>query len=278
MKASNLKPAGSIRCPAGFTLIELLVVIAIIAILAAMLLPALSRAKLKATLAACRNNQKQLAYAFVMYAHDNQDVMQATTAGPNPGYGYVGGGYYAVTDLPPGMPPDLAEAQTIVQLQTSPLWPYAKSPGVFHCPSDHRYLHLKVGSGWAYASYSKVNGMNGAGGIDQDWFTKLGAVPQPANSFIFIEESDPRGYNAGTWVMDKTTWIDGFAIFHGYVTSFSFADSHVESHVWHDGPTIKAAQDFANGVSVFAWAGGGPQNPDFQWAWFNYRFPSWTSL
>jgi len=260
---------------AGFTLIELLVVIAIIAILAGLLLPVLSKAKLKAWMAACRNNQKQLAYAFVMYANENQDVMQATQT-PS-GY-YNGGGYYLASALPLGTDVNTAELQTIKQLETSPLFPYAKNPVSYHCPHDLRYRNLKVGSGWAYVSYSKADGMNGQGWGTEVPYQKLGDVRFSSESFVFIEESDPRGYNEGTWVCDKTGWVDGFAIFHGISTTFSFADSHVENHNWRDGATITAAQGFAQGISEFYWAGGVPSNPDFQWVWNNYRFQGWTPL
>ena len=95
---------------------------------------------------------------------------------------------------------------------------------------------------------------------------------------VFLEEADPRGYNNGTWVMDKTGWVDPFAIFHGTVSTFSFADGHVESHKWVDRQTIKAATDSANGQSSFYWPGGVMSNPDFAWAWDHYRFADWTPL
>jgi prepilin-type processing-associated H-X9-DG protein len=96
-----------------------------------------------------------------------------------------------------------------------------------------------------------------------------------------MEESDPRDYNLGTWVMDVKPapgWVDGFAIFHGNVTTTSFADGHAETHPWHDPTTIKAAKDFASGKQDFYWSGGNAKNVDFQWVYQRYKHQKWAPL
>ena len=256
----------------GFTLIELLVVIAIIAILAAMLLPALSKAKLKATMAVCASNQKQIIMAWIMYAGDNGEKLM-----PSPS----GGGWYDPADLSgvPASRPDLAEKFVVAQIQKSLLFSYAKNAGVFHCPGDIRYKRLQVGQGWAYESYSKTDGMNGSGWTGTP-FKKLTDLNAATLSAVFVEEADPRGFQNGTWVMDRSGWVDTFAIFHGVVSTVAFADGHAESHKWRDPQTIKAATDSSMGINSFYWAGGGEgmRNPDFIWMWDKYRFQGWTQI
>ena len=172
----------------------------------------------------------------------------------------------------------LAEKAEITQITKSLLFPYARNARVFQCPGDTRNLRLRVGSGWAFASYSKTDGMNG-GGWTGTPYTRISQVKLASLAGLFVEEADPRGYNVGTWVMDRTGWVDPFAIFHGTVSTFSFVDGHEESHHWRDARTIEAARKTGNGdFSGYFWPGGTRTNPDFLWMWEHYRFVTWTPL
>jgi prepilin-type N-terminal cleavage/methylation domain-containing protein/prepilin-type processing-associated H-X9-DG protein len=269
----------------AFTLIELLVVIAIIAILAGMLLPALAKAKLKGTQAVCLNNHKQLALGFNMYATDHDDNMMGTLARASSAQwgvmprDYTIGGFWVGPQ--PAITANLSETVAMERvargMSNAPLMKYVGSLNSYHCPGDLRTKFRRRGAGWAFVSYSKIDGMMG-GMWNTSPYKKISAIDIPSSGAVFTEEADPRNENLGTWVMDRTGWVDPFAVFHGNTSTFSYADGHADSRTWRDRNTVKAAKDSANGVSSFYWAGGGKGNRDFEWMWDRYRHLEWRPL
>jgi prepilin-type N-terminal cleavage/methylation domain-containing protein len=284
----RLPPCSALRVPrSAFTLIELLVVIAIIAILAALLLPALARAKRKSYMAACLGNQKQLGLAWVMYADDNQDKLigNGTASSYEPGNGFWRKGYRVVNDptsfpilnqTPPGGLTGNALSDWYIQqgYAEGPLFQYAPNRGVIHCPGDVRWRSNLPG----YDSYSigwnvgdNPTYYSTAGGPP---LMRLSAILHASERVVWVEEKDPRGDNIGSWAFAYSAtapaWADPVADFHAGGSSFDFADGHAENHRWLEGDTAK----LANSPTYFwPWPANpaGLANRDI--VWLNQRWP-----
>jgi prepilin-type N-terminal cleavage/methylation domain-containing protein/prepilin-type processing-associated H-X9-DG protein len=232
------------RCRAGFTLIELLVVIAIIAILAAVLLPVLSRAKLKAQGVYCVNNLKQLQMAILMYTNDNQEKFPE-----NPGAGTSLQSWVAgVMSWDSPIQPNL-ENTNIGLLTQGEIGPYiSQCAGVFKCPADTipgakgprvRSVSMNgfVGDVNNIANYISGQTMHNWIRIMKTSDLKLGAV----NTWVLLDEC-PDSINDSFFAVQmqaggSAVWTDVPASTHDGAGGFSFADGHAEIKKWLDGNT-----------------------------------------
>jgi len=225
----------------GFTLIELLVVIAIIAILMAILMPALSRVKEQGKRAVCLNNLKQLSLAWIMYADENDDRLVNGAIGYSNSQQTWGDhrNELAWVDR-------LESANFDGQLQAikaGALWPYVKDTKLYKCPTGRR------GQALTYAIMFSMNAVNHppTQGVRGAHIKKRSEIINPAPPFraVFIDEGymTPDAYAVH---YDTESWWDDPPVRHGDGATLSFADGHSDHWKWKGTDTIKRARSEEN--------------------------------
>jgi prepilin-type N-terminal cleavage/methylation domain-containing protein/prepilin-type processing-associated H-X9-DG protein len=218
----------------GFTLIELLVVIAIIAILMAVLMPTLHRAREQGKRAVCLSNVKQFGLSWCLYADENdQKIVNACTYEDTEGHTdktepcwmYFHNDW---TDT----------ARRIDGIKRGAMWPYVKQLNIYKCPTGIR------GEVNTYAIVDAMNGAMGStaiGAPKEIYIRKKTQIKRAGERLVFVDEGKT-SVQSWTIYYNQESWWDGVPVRHGEGTNFSFADGHAEYWKWEDPRTIKFAK------------------------------------